>query len=132
MRKTYDDIIDLPHHVSERHPRMPMIDRAAQFSPFAALTGYDAAIKETARLTDTKMELDDSQKTMLDLKLRETVQTKETVKITYFLPDDKKTGGAYVDAVGQVKRVDTMKSLILLSDGVCIPVADVIDIRSLT
>lgn len=126
MSGTYDDIIGLPHYVSERHPRMAMIDRAAQFSPFAALTGYDAAVKETARLTESRVELTEEEKSILDAKLREAADTKATVRITYFLPDDKKAGGAYVCTEGQVKRVDTICGSVLLRDGTEIPVDDVV------
>ena len=129
MSGPYDDILHLPHHVSHRYPRMPMIDRAAQFSPFAALTGYDAAVKETARLTDMQIELDESQKGMLDRKLREAAETHMSVKITYFVPDDKKSGGAYVNAVGKVKRIDTLNMQILLDDGTEIPIQTVLEIN---
>ena len=126
MNGTYDDIIGLPHHVSERHPRMAMIDRAAQFSPFAALTGYDAAVKETARLTESKVELTEEEKSILDAKLREAAETKATVRITYFIADGKKTGGAYACTEGQVKVLDTIYGAILLRDGTEIPVDDVL------
>ena len=90
----YDDIIDLPHPTSVRHPRMPMADRAAQFSPFAALVGHGAAIRETARLTDRKIELTEEEKAVLDDKLCLLLDTGGEAVFTYFLPDEKKDGGA--------------------------------------
>ena len=102
----YDDIIDLPHHVSERHPQMPMIDRAAQFSPFAALTGYDAAIVETARLTDEKRELSEEQKQEINRQLnalQARIKTDPTVTVVYFEADSRKAGGAYRAVTGSAK-----------------------------
>lgn len=95
----YDDMLHLPHPTSQKHPRMPISDRAAQFSPFAALTGHEAAVKETARLTDQKIELDESKKAILDAKLQmivEQIKSQPIVTITYFVPDEKKAGGAYL------------------------------------
>lgn len=129
MSGKYDDIIDLPHHVSDWHPRMSMIDRAAQFSPFAALTGYDAAINETARLTDEMIELTEEEKAILDAKLRAAAETDATIRITYFLQDDRKDGGAFVCAEGQVKKLDTLNSAVQLKNGVTISVADILMIE---
>ena len=103
----YEDIINLPHHVSPTRPQMPMSDRAAQFAPFAALTGYDAAIKETGRLTDEKIELDEEALTALDMKyqfLMDALDDAPEVTITYFQPDERKAGGKYVSAVGAVRK----------------------------
>lgn len=94
----YDDIINLPHYTSSKRPRMAMIDRAAQFSPFAALTGYDAAVKETARLTEDRVELDEYQKSALNDRLQivqERLSDTPVISITYFVPDERKSGGAY-------------------------------------
>lgn len=116
----YDDIINLPHHVSSRHPQMSSLDRAAQFSPFAALTGYDAAIKETARLTEEWTDLDEGRKAMLDEKLqmlREHLSQKPEITFTYFKPDEKKNGGAYLTVVGKVKKIREYEHQILLEDG---------------
>lgn len=116
----YDDIINLPHHVSSRHPQMPPLDRAAQFSPFAALTGYDAAIKETARLTEEWVEPDEGRKQMLDERLqmlREQLSQKPEITFTYFRPDEKKNGGAYLTVVGKVKKIKEHEHQILLEDG---------------
>ena len=103
MNNRYDEIINLPHHVSRTRPQMPMSDRAAQFAPFAALTGYDAAIKETGRLTDEKIELDEEALTALDMKyqlLMDTFDDAPEVTITYFQPDERKAGGKYASQVG--------------------------------
>lgn len=92
MKHPYDDIIDLPHHVSERHPQMSMYNRAAQFAPFAALTGHDAAITEAARLTDAELELSESDAEVLNRKLAylQSLDEKPTISVTYFVPDDRK------------------------------------------
>lgn len=131
MQNNYDDIIDLPHHVSANRPQMSMMDRAAQFSPFAALTGYDAAIKETARLTDQKIDLDDYEKEEINDKIQlitEHLGEDFEVVITYFQPDSRKAGGAYVDAVGIVKKIDEYDRVIILQDGKKIPIDDILDI----
>lgn len=127
----YDDIINLPHHVSASRPQMPMSDRAAQFSPFAALTGYDAAIKETGRLTDAKIELDDEGLNDLNMKfqlLLEHLDDEPEVKITYFKADEKKAGGVYLEAIGIVKKLDDFERLITMQDGAKIPMDDILDI----
>ena len=99
---------------------MSMVDRGAQFSPFAALVGYDAAIRETARLTDERVELDESSKAVLDEKIRlirEAVPQQPEITVTWFCPDDRKAGGAYVDTVGRVKKVDPYRRSILMAEG---------------
>lgn len=109
-----------------------MVDRAAQFSPFAALTGYDAVVKESARLTDRKIELSEDEKAVLDERLRvltDTLPHPDAV-FTYFLPDSRKEGGAYVTVTGRLKRVDELRRVILLMDGTGIPIDDVLDIQS--
>ena len=103
MNNRYDEIINLPHHVSKTRPQMPMSDRAAQFAPFAALTGYDSAIKETGRLTDEKIELDEEALTALDMKyqlLMDAFDDAPEVTITFFQPDERKAGGKYASQVG--------------------------------
>ena len=133
MKDLYEDIINLPHHVSKTRPQMSMIDRAAQFSPFAALTGYDAAIKETGRLTDEKIEMDEDRKAALDMKqayLIEMIDEQPEISITYFLPDAKKSGGAYVTVTGNLKRFDEYERLLILTDGKKIPMDDIADIES--
>jgi len=115
----YDDIIDLPRPVSEKRARMSMIDRGAQFSPFAALVGYDAAIAETARLTDFQLELTDSAKQELSEALRilaETVRERPRVCVLWFLPDERKSGGAYVRSKGRVKKVDAYREMLVLEE----------------
>lgn len=121
----YDDIIHLPNPTSAAHPRMSLHDRAAQFSPFAALTGYDAAIRETARLTDEEKELDEDVTARLDEEMRVIQERLKRglpvdVTITYFEPDEKKSGGAYVSYVGNIKRVDEYERVVVMEDGVVI------------
>ncbi len=132
MNNRYDEIMGLLHHVSKTRPQMPMSDRAAQFAPFAALTGYDSAIKETGRLTDERIELDEEALTALDRKyqlLMDTLDDAPEVTITYFQPDERKAGGQYVSATGTVKKVDTFGRRILLQDGTRIPLDSVYDLR---
>ena len=131
MNGKYDKIMGLPHHVSKTRPQMPMSDRAAQFAPFAALTGYDAAIKETRRLTDERIELDVEALSALDMKyqlLMEALDEAPEVTITYFQPDERKAGGKYVSAVGTVKKIDDFERRITMRDGTRIPMDDVLSI----
>ena len=133
MSGKYDDIIDLPHHVSKKHPPMPMEDRAAQFSPFAALTGYGDAVKETARLTDKKLEMDEEKLTKLNTEfaiLKDSLLLEPEVTVTYFVPDERKSGGRYVDINGKAKRIDEFDRLLILDDGRRIPLDDIISIES--
>ena len=129
----YADIIDLPHPVSKKHKKMPIRDRAAQFSPFAALTGYEDAVRETARLTGERVELDDMELYVLDTKLnllRASTDEIPTVSVTYFVPDEKKKGGKYVTASGKIKRIDSVGKAVVFMDGTSIPIADIIEIDS--
>ena len=131
MNRKYNEIMRLPHHVSKTRPQMPMSDRAAQFAPFAALTGYDAAIKETGRLTDERIELDVEALSALDMKyqlLMEALDEAPEVTITYFQPDERKAGGKYVSAVGAVKKIDDFERRITMRDGTRIPMDDVLSI----
>lgn len=124
----YDDIINLPHHVSAKHPQMALIDRAAQFSPFAALSGHEEAIRETARITDERMELAESSKELLDMRLqmiREHLAEKPEVTVTFFEPDQKKCGGAYVRVTGKVKKIDVYEARIVFEGGTSVCMADV-------
>ena len=128
----YDDIIHLPHLTSERHPRMKMIDRAAQFSPFAALTGYDSAIEETARLTGSRITLDEDTKYDLDLKqqmLSDCISNHPEISVTYFVPDERKEGGEYVTVSGRVKKIDTYQRQIVFLDGKTTPLSEIIDMK---
>lgn len=130
MNGKYDEIMGLPHHVSKTRPQMPMSDRAAQFAPFAALTGYDSAIKETGRLTNERIELDEDALTALNVKyqfLMNALDEEPEIKITYFKPDERKAGGEYVSAIGAVKKVDDFERLITMQDGTRIPMDDVYD-----
>ena len=132
MNGKYDEIMGLSHHVSKTRPQMPMSDRAAQFAPFAALTGYDAAIKETGRLTDERIELDVEALSALDMKyqlLMEALDEAPEVTITYFQPDERKAGGKYVSAVGAVKEIDDFERRITMQDGAKIPMDDVLSIE---
>lgn len=126
--KSYDDIINLPHPTSSKHPRMPMIDRAAQFSPFAALTGHDEAVKETARLTDGKVELDEYEIERLNEKLQliqENLDRNLEATITFFEPDSKKSDGADISITGVVKRIDDFEH----ADKTSIPIEQIIDVE---
>lgn len=128
----YKDIINLPHHVSKKHPQMSLEERSAQFAPFAALTGYDDAVKETARLTNARIELDEEEKEILNRKLKtikNKIYTQPKAKITYFVPDDKKDGGKYVTIISCVCKIDDYKQMIILEDKVEIPINDIIDIQ---
>lgn len=132
MKDLYEDIINRPHHVSKARPQMSELERAAQFAPFAALTGYDSAIKETGRLTDERIELDEEALSALDRKyqlLMDTLDDAPEVTIIYFQPDERKAGGQYVSATGTVKKVDTFGRRILLQDGTRIPLDSVYDLR---
>lgn len=129
---SYDDIIHLPHPVSAKHPQMPISSRAAQFSPFAALTGHDAAIKETARLTDRRVELDEEEKSRLDDKLRiiqERISEKPELLVTYFQADSRKSGGSYLTVRGCVKKINTYDQVLLMSDGLRVPIGDIYEIE---
>lgn len=129
----YRDIIALPHRVSATRPQMPLRDRAAQFSPFAALTGYEDVIDETARLTDSRIELSESKQAELNEKLQiilENISERPEVKITYFVPDKRKSGGAYETAVGFVKHIDECALTVIFTDNRTIPIADIYSIES--
>lgn len=133
MKGPYDDIIDLPHPVSENRKRMSMLDRAAQFSPFAALTGYDAAIRETGRLTDERIEFDVDGKAMLNDKLRmlaERQTEQPEITVIYFVPDERKHGGAYAEVTDRVRKVDGHRQMLFMADGREISFDDVYDIHS--
>ena len=133
MSGPYDDIINLPHPTSQRHPRMPIRDRAAIFSPFAALSGHGAAIAETARLTERRMELDEDTRAELDRKqavLLEHIDEQPEITITWFQPDEKKDGGAYLTTTGRLKKLRELERLLVLADGAEIPLEDVVALES--
>lgn len=128
----YDDIIDLPHHVSEAHPPMSRADRAAQFSPFAALTGYDAAVRETARVTERRIELDEGVKAELNARLNcilEHLSEHPQVSLTYFVPDEKKSGGAYRTVTGTVRKLDSFAKTLTLTDGTVVPMEEMVHVE---
>ena len=132
MTGKYDDIIHLPHPDSPKHPRMSLYDRAAQFSPFAALTGHGAAIAETGRLTDQRMELDEYEMARVDAELQhlqELIPGRPTASITYFIPDERKAGGSYQTITEEVKRIDTISGMIQMTNRQLIPIADVFSIE---
>lgn len=129
----YDDIINLPRHESARHPKMPAIDRAAQFLPFSALSGHNASVAETARLTDGRMELDETRKEELNVRLniiRGLLAQKPQAGITYFVPDGRKEGGAYSTATGTIARIDEARRQIIMEDGTAIPMDGICEIES--
>lgn len=129
---TYDDIINMEHPTSKRHPRMTVYNRAAQFSPFAALTGYENALKETARLADEKIELDENVKIELDYKLQQILNKKKPVGdvyITYFEKDKNKEGGAYLKTRSKIKKIDEYKKTVEFVDGKEIFIDDIVSIE---
>ena len=124
-RKKYADIIDLPHHQSDTRPKMSNYDRAAQFSPFAALTGHAESIKETARLTDEYSEPSEEMKAIMNEKilfLMEQLKNQPEITITFFKPDEKKQGGAYITITGVVKKIKTYERQIQMTTGDLIPI----------
>lgn len=128
----YDDIIDMEHHISKKHPQMSLYARSAQFAPFAALTGYEDAVKEISSETNFKIELDDEMKQIIDSKLQiilEKIKNKPEVTITYFIPDSKKDGGEYITKTGLVSKIDTFNHKIVLLDQTEIPINEIIDIE---
>lgn len=133
MSDSYEDILHLPHPTSATRPRMSIANRAAQFAPFAALTGYDAAVKETARLTDRQIELDEGALAILNSKLQmlaDHLAEHPEVAITYFQPDEKKAGGAYMTATGRVKKMDDFEGVIVLTSGERILFERILEIES--
>ena len=120
----YDDIIDLPRHVSPRRPQMSLLGRAAQFAPFAALTGFEDTIDETARLTDRCVELDEEDLFHLNEQLCgliAAIAEQPEITLTYFVPDEKKSGGAYCSVTGRVRRIDEVNQNVIFADGTVIP-----------
>lgn len=131
MSGIYDDIIDLPHHVSQSRPRMSSSDRAAQFAPFSALTGYGATVREVGRTTHERIVLDDEKIEKINRKLQyisEHLDEKLIVKITYYVPDLKKSGGAYVSISGIVKKIDEYEKCVIFFDGSNIPINDIFNL----
>ena len=130
----YDDIFSLPHPVSKTHPPMPRAERAAQFSSFAALTGYEEIVAESARLTEARAERDRDALEALDGALRALaaeIETRPEAELRYFVPDEKKAGGRYETLRGRVKKIDEQASLLLLEDGKKIPLGDIASIEKI-
>lgn len=133
MDKNYDDIINLPHYVSKKRPQMSIEARSAQFAPFAALTGYDEQVKETSRLTDKRIELEDGQKEILNNKLLyilENINMKPEINFTYFVPDNKKSGGKYIERTAIIRKIDMIEQYIQFIDKSKININDIIEIDS--
>lgn len=128
----YDDIINLPHHQSKERPHMSLHDRAAQFAPFAALTGHEDAIKETTRLTENELLLDESIKAEINNKingLSKHLSEKWNVSVTYFKPDEKKTGGAYLTDIGIVKKINEAEKILIMDSGMKIQMEQIYGIE---
>lgn len=121
----YEDIVGLPHHVSSTHIPMPMIKRAAQFAPFAALTGYDDAVAETARLTDNRVDLTEDAVNELNRRIYEASASGREIRIVYFVPDNRKAGGSYMETVGKIRKIEFGE--IILEDGSRIRTEDIVD-----
>lgn len=129
MNNKYNDMLHMPHHVSQTHPHMSMQNRAAQFSPFAALTGFESIIKETSRQTAQRIELDESAKEALDKKLQRLLHVLHVhpqISITFFKPDEKKDGGEYICITGTVKKIDTSTAEIIMTDGAKISIQEIL------
>lgn len=126
----YDDIINLPYNgsTSKEHPRMSMHKRAAQFAPFAALTGHNGLIAEAGRMTETEIILDEDEKALLDYKMQDVLSNPRAVKITYYEPDILKEGGRFCTLTGNIKKADTFTRNIIFTDGSCISMDRVIAI----
>ena len=127
----YDDIINMPHHISKKHPRRSLENRSAQFAPFAALTGYEDEVEETARITDKRIEITDEIKSTINMRLQiiqEKINTKPKVTIKYFIPDNKKEGGSYKTVTSNVLKIDQYKKLVVLKDNTKIFISDIINI----
>ena len=132
-RFPYEDIVDLPHHVSRKHPQPTMADRAARFAPFAAITGYEEMLLEEARVTEERIDLDEGALALLNEKLnmiQEFLDEEPEVTITYFEPDKKKAGGAYVSITGVVKRIDEYEHFVIMTDSKKIRIEDIYAIGS--
>ena len=132
-RFPYEDIVDLPPHISKKHPQPTMLERAARFAPFAAITGYEEMVLEEARITDDRIELDENSKAALNEKLNmilEFIDEQPEVSITYFEPDKRKAGGAYVTVTGTVKRIDEYEHLVIMTDGKKINIDDIYNLQS--
>lgn len=128
----YEDIINLPHHVSSKHPHMTLEERSAQFAPFAALTGFEDCVEETGRLTDAKIDISEDVKEILNEKIKNILKKAEknpTIKLTYFIPDNKKSGGKYSKIEGKIKKINEINQEIIFVNGIKIKIKDIVDIN---
>lgn len=131
MKKNYNDIVNLSHHVSQKHIQMSIEERAAQFAPFAALTGFSEEIKEAERLTNERKAIDENLREKLDRKLqiiKNILHINPLVTFTYFVNDLKKEGGDYITVTEKVKRINNYKKVIVLENNIEIPISEIIDI----
>ena len=129
----YEDIVNLPPHISKKHSQPTMLERAARFAPFAAITGYEEMVLEAARVTEERIELDESTLAMLNEKLNiihDSLDSEPVIQITYFEPDKKKSGGAYISVTGTVKRIDEYERLVIMSDGKKIRIDEIFGLES--
>lgn len=129
----YEDIVNLPPHISKKHPQPTMLERAARFAPFAAITGYEEMVLEEARVTEERIELDEGTLAMLNEKLNiihDSLDSEPVIQITYFEPDKKKSGGAYISITGTVKRIDEYERLVIMSDGKKILIDEIFGLES--
>lgn len=131
MSGPYDDILFRQRPVSACHPRMSQVQRAAQFAPFAALTGYDAAVRETARITEPRRTMDEEEKAKLNDRLTLALESGQPRRFTWFVADERKAGGAYVSTVGSIRRIEPVSGILFLRDGRTIPVAELWDVAEL-
>lgn len=132
-RHNYEDIINLPHYEPKKHPRMSIESRAAQFAPFAALTGYDDAVKETARITYDRIEIDEGLKSVINNKLQvilNNIKDKPKVTFTYFIYDKKKSGGKYITVTGNVNKIDKVNNYVILTDKTKVPTNEITEVTS--
>lgn len=129
--ENYEDIINLPHHISKKHPQMSLEERSAQFAPFAALTGYEDAIDETARLTDERIDINEDVKEKLNEKIKninKNINKTPEITVTYFVPDNKKSGGKYLVIKEKIKKIDEINQLLIFTNGSKIKINDIINI----
>lgn len=130
----YDDIINLEHHISKKHKQMSLENRSAQFAPFAALVGYDDAVKETARITDSKIFIDDGIKEIINKtiqQIKNNLNNNIQIKVTYFVPDKLKSGGKYQTKIGIVAKINEYLKIIKLEEGTEIPIEEIIELEIL-
>ena len=128
----YNDIINLPHHVSKKHPQLSKASYAAQFSPFAALSGYDGIVSEATRITDERVELGDKENDILNAKLQvigDHIKEHPEIKVTYFEKDKKKSGGAYLQKIAPIKRIDDVERIMYFTDGTNLSIDDITDMQ---